>query len=330
MATTSGTVGTTQFTVDRLLDHAYGRCGVLPSKITPESDQRARESLFAFMVSMAARGINLWCVEKNIVGLYVDQATYVLPPGTLNILNWIHSTPSQADVSATTFDATSQTRQLSAATQIVRWGFKPAGTFTGTVVLAGSSDGLAFTTLVTQASATWTAGTWYWFDLDPMQTYEYFRVTAGVAATFTEFYLASSVRDIKISPWNRDDWANQPNKNKTGNPATNVYFEKLISPQFTLWPVPDDAYNQVSLWRHRQIQDVGDLTNTLEIPTRWIEEIMWQLSFRLSLELPVGLVPPERASIVQAMAEKFQLEAEQSETDGSPIYLHPNISVYTR
>ena len=323
---TSGTIGTTNFTVAQLLEHAFRRCGVPPSKITPEDEQTARESLYMLIVSLASRGINLWCVEKNLLGLYTNQGIYTLPAGTLDVLNWIYSTPSEVTVDATTTTASSITRQLDAATTAVRYGFKPTAAFTGTVTLAGSDDDLTYTTIQTKASATWALETWYWYDIDPSVEYTYYKLTASVPATFTEFYLATSVRDINIARFNRDDWANQPNKTRTASPSTNVYFEKLVTPQFTLWPVPDTDYNHVSIWRHREIQDVGDLTNELEIPSRQFEPIVWQLALRVASEVPGA---DGRLQFLMQMADKFMLEGDLSETDGAPMYLAPQISVYT-
>ena len=322
---TSGTIGTTNFTVAQLLEHAFRRCGVPPSKITPEDEQTARESLYMLIVSLASRGINLWCVEKNLLGLYANQATYTLPAGTLEVLNWIYSTPTRETGTDTT-TALGVTTQLTASTKIVRWGFKPSATFTGAVTFAGSDDGLVYTTIQAKASATWTAGVWYWYDVDPAVTYQYFVVESLVPATFTEFYLASSVRDINIARFNRDDWANQPNKTRTASPSTNVYFEKLVAPQYTLWPVPDADYNHLSIWRHREIQDVGDLTNELEIPSRQFEPIVWQLALRVASEVPGA---DGRLQFLMQMADKFQIEGDMSETDGAPMYLQPSIGVYT-
>ncbi len=322
---TSGTIGQTTLTVAQLLEHAFRRCGVPPSKITPEDEQTSRESLFMLIVSLANRGINLWCVEKNILGLVASQATYTLPDGTLNVLNWVYSTPTRVE-GTDTIGATSVATELDDETTLARWGFKPTAAFTGTVTLSGSDDGVTYTSIRILTSATWAADEWYWYDLDPIQTYTYFKITASVAATFTEFYLASSVQDIKISPWNRDDWTNQPNKSRTGDPATNVYFEKLVTPQFTLWPVPESEYNQVSIWRHRQIQDVGALVNSLEIPTRWFEDIVWQLALRVAAEVPGA---DARLSFIQTMCQQFQQEAEFGETDNAPITLVPNLRGYT-
>jgi hypothetical protein len=48
----------------------------------------------------------------------------------------------------------------------------------------------------------------------------------------------------------------------------------------------------------------------------------------LCFELPS--VPDAVINIVVQMADKQVFEAEQSETDGAPIFLTPGIGVYTR
>jgi len=52
------------------------------------------------------------------------------------------------------------------------------------------------------------------------------------------------------------------------------------------------------------------------------------LAHRMSLELPG--VNMERIQYLEAQAEKYLGQAEAEERDKSPIYLAPNISVYTR
>lgn len=135
-------------------------------------------------------------------------------------------------------------------------------------------------------------------------------------------------RDIPLSPFNRDDYANQPNKDFESAQPTNYWFEKLVEPQVTLWPVPNDDTRRLSLYYYRQPQDVGSLTNELEVPTRWLEAVCWHLALRLAFELPG--VSSERVSLVQSMTQGMTLEAEGSETDSAPVFLAPNIRVYTR
>jgi hypothetical protein len=82
------------------------------------------------------------------------------------------------------------------------------------------------------------------------------------------------------------------------------------------------------VFRHRQIQAVGALTEELEIPSRWLEAICWQLALRLAFELPE--VKPDRVAAIQAMRQEMTIEVEGGETDSAPVYFAPTIGVYTR
>ena len=137
-----------------------------------------------------------------------------------------------------------------------------------------------------------------------------------------------SVRELPITPMNRDDYTALPNKAHSSAQPTNYWFEKLREPRITLWPVPSDSERYLVLYRYRQIQDIGDFTNEIEIPARWLEAICWHLALRLAFELPG--VSPERLGAVQQMAQSMTLEVEAGETDGAPTYFAPQISVYTR
>ena len=86
--------------------------------------------------------------------------------------------------------------------------------------------------------------------------------------------------------------------------------------------------NAIVLWRHRYIQDVGTMTQEIEVPQRWYEAVVMMLSHRMSMELPG--VDPSRTQYLEGQAEKYLAMAEEEERDKSPIYFAPNISVYTR
>jgi hypothetical protein len=132
-----------------------------------------------------------------------------------------------------------------------------------------------------------------------------------------------------MSRLNRDDYTNLPNKNFTANQPFQYWFDRTIpEPTIFLWPTPNDAFVQMTVWYSRQIMDVGALTNELEIPQRWYEAVVMNLAHRLSLELPQ--VPMDRVVYLEKMAAQYLNEAEQEERDKSPIYYAPNISVYTK
>jgi hypothetical protein len=135
------------------------------------------------------------------------------------------------------------------------------------------------------------------------------------------------VFERNMSNMNRDTYETLPNKNSSGVPLQYL-FDKQINPVIRLWPVPNDVYAQVTFTRQRYVQDVGSLQDKLEVPERWFEAIIWRLAESCSFEFPN--VDPARIELCVAKAQKAVEEAEDGETDGSPIYISPNISAYTK
>jgi len=316
---TSGTIATTNVPTNTLLEHAFRRCRVAPSKQTPELVQSAQQSLYLLLLGLANNGLNLWCVETHYVGFAANQATYVAPEGTIDVLNAIYSQPTRISGTDTT-DTTSITTTLDDTASVKRIGVKFAS--------VPASGTLTITGVTPVVSSTWESGVWYWYNLDPSISGTVFSASFSVPATFDEFYLATSIYDLPLTQWNRDTWSVINNKLQQGRPSTSYYFEKLIRPQVTMWPVPNNSYDYLTMFIHRQVQDVGTMMNTLEIPSRWYEAVVFMLAHRMSLELPQ--VPMDRVGYLEKMAEKYLYEAEQEERDKSPIYFAPNISVYTR
>lgn len=325
---TSGTIGTTRITTVKLLEKAIRRCGLTPASLTPETIDSAKEDMFMFLLTLSTRGLNLWCVENVLQGVIPHKKLYTLATGTLDILNLMFCTPScAASTLATT--ASSITADLTSATRIVRVGVQFGVLPTSNLTLVSSPNNSTWTTVKTINVADLPAvGEYYWFDLDPSVSDRYFKLSSASGFTATDYQLATSVKEIPLTPYNRDDYSALPNKNQEGAMVTNYFFEKKINPQFTAWPVPTDPLTHFNIYRHRQVQDVGTLAQELEIPNRWYEPVTWHLALRLSFELP-GVEKDRRAEI-KGMTDEMTLATESSETDNAPVYFAPNIGVYTR
>lgn len=326
---TSGTLGTTVIDTARLIEHSARRAGISASKQTPDFIDAATESLYMLMLHLANDGINLWCLEKLFMGLVVGQAGYVLPTGTLEITNPLFSQPTLT-TGTTTTTATSTTFQITdgSITQC-RVGFTLSSfSSTDTVVLSYSSDGISWMQLTTFDASLLVAGTQYWAQVDPVSAAAYWKLSTTSASTST-LVVASKIYDLPVTPWNRDTYSAINNKAQPGRPTTNYFFEKLLNPQITLWPVPTTANDHLTFWRYRQIQDVGSLTQQLEVPARWLESITWQAAFRMAAEFPESTTP-DRIQLCSAMADKFIIDPSSNESDGMPLYLSPNIRGYTK
>lgn len=349
----SGTTGTTVVTVQTLIDHGARRCGKLAEELTSEQVLSARQSLFFLLSNLINIGIQYWAIDKKVYGFNADRYIYDLPLGGNDVLNALYRwmsrpsgsyTSSAGGVVANVYDGDVDTicTQTSANGNIsVNFGpsnpiyigsigFLPASAGTWSVILEYSSDGSSWSTLEDLGTIVVANNEWVWTDIDNGQTVPYYRIRAynGTTLSLRELYFGNNSTEITMSRLNRDDYTNLPNKNFTANQPFQYWFNRTVpQAQIWLWPTPQNAFYQMTVWYSRQIMDVGDLYGELEIPQRWYEAVVMMLSHRMALELPN--VPLDRVTYLENQADKYLNLAEQEERDKSPIYFAPNVSVYT-
>jgi len=280
------------------------------------------------LMDLASTGLNLWAVQTQLMGLKENQATYQLPTGTLDLLGVSLSIPSRVE-GTNLAGAQSFTTILDGFSRVVRFGVKfDSVTQSTNFTLETTQDGgLNWSPEVTISRDDWETSKWFWVDLDPSLVADGFRLTStGDPITVSDFYLCTGVRDIPLSPFNRDDYRNQVNKDQPSSTPTNYFFEKLIDPRITLWGVPSVDTCHLSVNLHRQVQDVGSMTGILAIPDRWLNTVIWTAAETAAFELPD--VSDVRLGIIQQQAQKALHNVETDETDSAPIFVSPSLGGY--
>ena len=88
----------------------------------------------------------------------------------------------------------------------------------------------------------------------------------------------------RISP---SSYSSIPNKLNTGKPLQ-IYFQRTTSPQYTLWPVPDDVETYTLVyWRVKRIQDTGTAgSNNYDAPERWLPALTAGLAYYVAMKKP--------------------------------------------
>lgn len=128
-----------------------------------------------------------------------------------------------------------------------------------------------------------------------------------------------------ILPISRSEYASYPNPTQQGFPTT-YWFDRLLAPTVTLWPVPDGNESAFNFYRMRQIQDAA-FTNgqQVEIPYYALEALAYGLAVRLAMTYA-----PDRAIGLKALAdEAYEIFADQN-VETSQIYFSPTVSSYWR
>lgn len=132
--------------------------------------------------------------------------------------------------------------------------------------------------------------------------------------------------DRPIMPISRSEYAAYSTKTIQGAPTT-YWFDRLLSPTITLWPVPDgQSTTTLRYYRVRRIQDASMTGNTqVEIPYMWLEAFADGLAYRLA-----RVWRPELAVSLKAQAdESYKIAADQN-IETSNVYISPLIGGYYR
>jgi hypothetical protein len=133
--------------------------------------------------------------------------------------------------------------------------------------------------------------------------------------------------DRIILPVSRTEYASYPNKDQQGFPTV-FWFDRLLSPTVTLWPVPntDNGPSELKYYRVRRLQD-SNLQNgqQVEIPYLWLEAFAYGLAQRLAT-----IWAPDKVMMMKPMAdESYQIAADQN-VEQAQQYISPMISGYFR
>jgi len=353
----SGTVGQTVVSVQKFIDQGARMSGKLAEELTVEQVQASKQALFFILSNLINQGINYWCIDKKVYGLKADQYEYLLPLGGNDVLNALYRRLNRPTPGATgTYIGSSgnvglafDNNVLTADTQTSPNGYiginygnnnqvyagsigiLPATSGSFHILLEWSNDGVTWNLLQDTGVTTWVNGEWLWYDIDPGQTCQYYRMreTGGGTLSVAEFYVGNNSTEITMARLNRDDYTNLPNKNFTANQPYQYWFNRTIpQSKIVLWPAPSDPFVQMTIWYSRQVMDVGDLYGEIEIPQYFYQAIQCMLAHQMSLVMPG--VDLTRIQYLEVQADKYFTMAENENRDKSPIYYAPNISVYTR
>lgn len=136
-----------------------------------------------------------------------------------------------------------------------------------------------------------------------------------------------AVTDRIIMPVSRTEYANYPNKSQQGFPTV-FWFDRLLSPTVTIWPVPDvDTVAQnLKYYRVRRIEDAAMTGGqNVDMPYLWMDAFANGLAYRLAL-----IWDPAKIQILKPLAdEAYQIAADQN-IETAQQYITPMLSGYWR
>lgn len=323
----SGSVSEATFNALKVVDHAFRRCRLNAQAISGEMHTYALESLYLLLSEMANVKTPSWCIEKLILPLYQNQPIVALPLGTVEVLNANYRV-IQPVSGTTTTASTSYTVNFGSATVVDTVGIKWSATSVP-ITLQVSVDGSSWTTVGT-STAVALSGEITWTDVSGALPYQYFRITAATALSYSVITLGNTPQEIPFGVLNRDTYVAQSNKVFPGRPNSFWFQRDIPEPVMHVWPAPFAAAEQAQLivWRHRHIMDTENLRQDVDIPQRWLEAIIAGLASKVAAE-----TPSVDMNLIPMLEQKYAIAKQTAwdgDNDGSPIFINPGISGYTR
>lgn len=133
-------------------------------------------------------------------------------------------------------------------------------------------------------------------------------------------------QDLTIVPISRSDYANFTNKQTQGRP-TAFWFDRLIAPAVTVWPVPDTSGPYTMNWYACvQMQDANiPGGETPDVPYLWLDALVAGLAHRLA-----RVYAPELEAARKIDAKEAWETAATQNTENVGLTLAPSLGGYYR
>jgi hypothetical protein len=290
--------------------YAFNLAGIRNTALAQEHMESSRMATNLMLSRWSNQGVNLWAVDLQTVVFGQAYATL---------------SASGNGTTATVTYTTPNSSIYPVGSSITIAGVTPSG-YNGTYTVTSSANGsVSYANSTTGAQTV--AGTINTANGDPTTSYSVDSNTVMILDAYVTTTASSSQPiDRIIMPVSRTEYASYPNKEQVGFP-TIFWFDRLISPTVTLWPIPDGTSSQsLSYYRVRQIQDSSYTGGqTVEIPYRWLEAFATGLAYRLAT-----IWQPQAVQMLKPMADEAYAIAAAQDVENVSMYISPQISGYFR
>ena len=115
-------------------------------------------------------------------------------------------------------------------------------------------------------------------------------------------YAFEGAIDTPMQLISRIDYRNLPNKTNAGVPTQSFYDPKggaNTQGVFYVWPAPVNVYSAIKFTWWRPIQDFIASANTPDLPTEWLDALIWNLAYKMAPEYDCT---PNRYNMIKEQA----------------------------
>lgn len=294
------------------------------------------------------KGLNLFTVQKEMFQINIGQPSYNLPASTImatevyasNNQRLLGGTPfsSAGGTASNAFDGNSATAcTQNAINGYISYtypsGYTPSVYYVGVqsndnitydLVFEYSFDGAYWINGLTIGSQFYPIGQIVWSVVEAPINAQYIRIReiGGATLNIQELYFSSPLSSRILTAISREEWSSYPNKQQQAT-VSSFYFDRQIQPIMTLWYTPDNTYETVVYNCSRQIMDVSQMNENIEIPVRFMEAGMADLAARMAEKFAL-----ERYDRLKMRSDEAYQIAGSADTENVVLRIQPDMTSY--
>lgn len=127
--------------------------------------------------------------------------------------------------------------------------------------------------------------------------------------------------DLVIQPISRAEYLALPNKAQVSDRPTSYYLQRTTTPVLFIWPVLQTGSSCTILYEAiRSFYDMGDFTNTMDAPNRWMDAMAAGMAVRLATKWA-----PERKADLMEDYNLSYARAKMEDRERVPLRIAPDI-----
>lgn len=332
---TSGTYNFGAPQSNQIIDDAYERIGIIPSKLTTQQIIAAQRSINLILQEWVNKGNNLWTIRKAMLGLNPNQNSYYLPPNAIDIKTATIRTSnrnlggiafsSAGGTASYAFDyntATSCSQTAPNGYISYNWGvstypiqlvgIQTAETVNYTLALEYSLDNVNWTTALTIPSQTYTQNVLTWFVIPVAVPSNLFRVRQIASSTPLTWSMLSGNNWNQFTNVTWNDWdtpALDIEELYFNSGLNDVIVTRLSEFEYTALPMKNQTGRPTSFWVDRQINPIIYLWPAPIMPYNNLYFTYWESlqdvgSMQNMAEVPARFLEPLTASLAYKVGLK--------------------------
>ena len=283
------TSGSTSFTLNALqvIERAFAKIDVKVAEqpLQPDEKQDGQDSLNLMLKAWGAQGLHLWTKDEGVLFLDVGKTNFDLGPTgdeACQFDDFIGTTTTSAKIATDTVIDIADSTGMVVGDKIGVELDDNTRFWTTISIINGSTQVTIADGLTSASKSGSTAFTFTSLINRPQRVLSCRRNTFG------------QDNEIPVLSWSRDQYFNQVNKLSRGTVVNCYYSPQLGDGRMYVWQTANSVNDLLRFTFERPMQDllIGD--DNLDIPTEWLEAVIYGLAFRLADDYNVPLAKADR------------------------------------